>query len=138
MLGFCVFEEREMAGVHGNPTFTELQEGSILENSEGIDRFLLALNLNERLWSIQPDMRISWFEDNHPIKWDRISTQYYFPKSTFNEKPNLKDFYEAAKLTSKIDRIYAGNDETKSFPAIRTAFDTLRYGLLTFRDSIRF
>lgn len=117
--------------------FPQIQEDGTKDNSEKIDRFLLAMNIRERLWSFRPDVRLNWFEKKDPINWRSISFLRYFPLSTFKGKVGLRDFCLAASLTIKLDKIYAESDDERS-PAIKTAFDALRLGSYAFDTSMRF
>lgn len=113
------------------------EEGTQI-NAERIDRFLLALNLIERLWTFRPDVRLSWYEQDYPVKQKLVSYRHHYPVSTFDGRPALADLQEAAKLISKIDTIYSTNDRDSSYPGIRIAFDALRSGTYGIHTSIRY
>lgn len=106
---------------------------------EKIDRFLLALNMTERLWSFRPDIRLTWFENDFPLSWQNITIRHYHPLSLFEKKPTLEDFHAAARLTGKIDDVYSDADkEGEDYPALRTAFSAIRLGTYAFDTSMRF
>jgi hypothetical protein len=108
------------------------------ENGERIDRFLLALNLIERLWTFRPDIRLSWYENNYPVNQRLVSYRHHYPLSTFDGTPDLSEFRGAAKLTSVIDEIYSASDLRDSYPAVRIALDALRSGMFAIHTSIRY
>lgn len=106
---------------------------------EKIDRFLIALNIMEKLWSFRPDVRLSWFKKDLPLSWQNISIRHYHPLSLFEKKPPLKDFQVAAQLTEKIDAVYSGaNRDGEDYPALRTAFSAVKLGMYAFNASMRF
>lgn len=95
--------------------------------NERLDRFLLALNLNGKLWSFRPDVRMSWVERDEPSNRQFFRVRHHSPISTFDPEPTVKDFLEAATLTVKIDTIYETSEA--KYPGIKTAFAALRLGL---------
>lgn len=106
--------------------------------SEKIDRFLLALNVNERLWSFRPDVKLSWFEKDYPLSWQNISIRHYSPLSTFEGRPTVADFRDAALLTTRIDEVSSQSaDQEEIYPAIRTAFSAIKLGMYAFSTSMR-
>jgi hypothetical protein len=100
--------------------------------NERIDRFLLALNVNERLWTFQPDVRLSWIQNGSRAQ---LTNREYWPRSVSVTAPTLKDFSAAAKLAATIDHVYSGKE---AFAAVRVAFDALRLGSYSFNTSTRF
>jgi hypothetical protein len=105
---------------------------------EKIDRFLLALNINERLWSFRPHIRLSWFEKDVPLSRQNVRVRQYFPLSTFEGKLNLEDFRQAAGLTTTIDEVYSDIDEEREkYPALKTAFSSIKLGMYAFNTSMR-
>jgi len=104
---------------------------------ETFERFLLAMNLHQKLWSFRPYVRFSWFEDKDPENWRRVSYGNSNPLSTFEGTIDIQDFRRAGHLTAKIDEIYAERSD-KAFPALKTAFSALRLGSLAFNTSMRF
>jgi len=103
--------------------------------NEKIDRFVLALNMNEKLWNFRRDIRFSWLQDRSRAQ---ITDRHYWPRSTVIDRPGFKDFSEAAKLTGAIDRVYSTSEAQSYYPAVRTAFDALRLGSYAFNTSMRF
>lgn len=116
-------------------TATETGAG---ENSEKLDRFLLAVNINERLWLLRPHLFLSWNEEAGSIAIKTISKRDFYPFPTSRVNPTYEDFHEAARLTAQIDQIYEENKNRGSYPAFKIAFDSLRLSVLTFSGAIRF
>jgi hypothetical protein len=81
---------------------------------EKIDRFLLALNINEKLWSFRPDIRLGWFEKDLPLSRQNIRVRHHSPISTSDDNLILQDFRRAARLTAKMDEVYSDFDEKKT------------------------
>ena len=69
-------------------------------SNDRIDRFLLALNVNERLWTFRRDVRFSWLDDNSR---GQLSNRHFWPLSTVEDSPTMEDFSRAAKLSVTID-----------------------------------
>jgi Apea-like HEPN len=104
--------------------------------NERLDRFLLALNLNGKLWSFRPDVRMSWVEGDQPSNRQFFRVRHHSPISTFDPEPTVRDFLEAAILTVKIDAIYETSEG--KYPGIKTAFAALRLGAYAFNTAMRF
>jgi len=117
----------------------DIRDKGINECGEKIDRFLLALNVNEKLWSFRPDVRLSWLDNDYPSSWQNIAIRHYSPIATFEGGLTSDDFRDASKLTTKMDEVYsAGGDEAEAYPAIRTALNAIRLGAYAFNTSMRF
>ena len=124
-------------GLTGN--VDELQSKAIQDAGERIDRFLRALDINEKLWSFRPHIRFSWFENDTPKSWTSVTIRHYWPVTTFNDPVTLVDFEAAAVLTCKIDEVYSETGQQREiYPAVRTAFDALRLEAYAFNVSMRF
>lgn len=105
---------------------------------EKIDRFLLALNINERLWSFHPDIRLGWFDKDLPLSRQNIRVRQHSPISTSEANLVLRDFSRAARLTAKIDEVYSEFDRKKGdYPALRTTFSAVKLGMYAFNTSMR-
>lgn len=105
---------------------------------EKIDRLLLALNINEKLWSFRPDIRLGWFEKDLPLSRQNIRVRQHSPISTSEDNLILRDFRRAARLTGKIDEVYSEFDGKKEgYPALRTAFSAIKLGMYAFNTSMR-
>lgn len=122
----------------GNKTLTEVLHKLSENNAERVDRFLLALNLIERLLTIQPDIRLSWFEDGYPVIQRLVTIRHQYPISTFNGTPSLPEFSRAAELISVIDKVYSESDRRNSYPGVRIALDALKTGMFAFNTSMRY
>jgi len=107
------------------------------ELKERIERFILAMNLNGRLWSFQPYVRYTWEENENPENWRFIAAGSSDLISTYKGSISVEDFLTASRLTTKIDFIYSHANE-KEFPAVKTAFRSLRLGCIERNTSIRF
>lgn len=110
---------------------------AIANSNEKIDRFLLALNINERLCKFDSDVRFSWFQDG---TLGHVTKRQVWPRSTIESNPQSEDFVEAARLTEVIDMVYPENDNDQShhYPSVRTAFDALRLGSGAYNVSMHF
>jgi len=109
-------------------------ETAVTRSNEKIDRLLLALNVNEKLWNFSRDIRFSWLQDESR---GQITIRHDPPRSTVEDNPEFENFSEAAELTVTIDAVYSGEPESRYAP-VRTAFDALRLGLYAFNVSMRF
>ena len=116
----------------------QLSDEGAKDNSEKLDKLLLAININERIWALEPHMLLSWHEDNGSSIIKTISKRDSHPIPSSSVTPKLEDFEEAAQLTVKINTIYEENESSNSYPALRIAFDSLRLGVLGFSTRIRF
>jgi hypothetical protein len=105
--------------------------------NERLDRFLLALNLNGKLWTFRPDIRFGWVKHDAPRNRQYFTVRHASPISTFDDKPSFSDLQSAGRLIPKIEKIYDATSET-AYPAIRTAFAALRLGFYAFNTSVRF
>jgi hypothetical protein len=116
---------------------SDLVPNDVVEKcNERLDRFLLSLNLNGKLWSFRPDIRMSWVEQDEPKNREFFRIRHASPISTFENKPALEDFRAAANLTRRIDEIYESGD--KNYPALKTAFDAVRLSAYAFNTAMRF
>lgn len=61
----------------------EIRSNGYSDCGEKIDRLLLALNINEKLWSFRPDVRLSWFDSDYPLSSQNIHVRHHSPISTF-------------------------------------------------------
>jgi hypothetical protein len=117
----------------------EVRTKGCADCGEKIDRILLAFNINEKLWSFRPDVRLSWFDKDCPLSSQNIIVKHHSPISTFEGGLTVRDFRDAAQLTTKIDNVYSAIDDgAEGYPAIRTAFDAIRLGAYAFNTSMRF
>jgi len=122
----------------GNKTLTQVLNELYLKNADRVDRLLLALNLIGKLWTFQPDIRLTWYENNYPVKQRLITYRHHYPISTFQGKPILSDLRKASDLTFIIDRVYSSSDQNNSYPGVRIALDALRTGMFASNTSIRY
>jgi hypothetical protein len=107
-------------------------ETAIEQSNIKLDRFFLALNLNEKMWTFRSDMRFSWLEDR---SYRHVNNRLHWPYSTFEDRPTFEDLTDAAKLTTTIEAAYS--DESR-YRAVITALDALQLGSYQFNASIRF
>lgn len=104
------------------------------KSNKKIDRFLLALNVNGKLWNFRSNLRFSWLQDGTQAQ---VVRRDYWARSTVDDRPTLADFSRAAELTVTIDAVYSG-EQQGYYPAARTAFDALGLGSYNFNTSMRF
>jgi hypothetical protein len=109
-------------------------QAAVARSNKKVDRFLLALNVNEKLWNFRSDMRFSWLKDG---TYAQVVKRDYWLRSIVDDGLKLTDLSKAAELTVTIDVVCSGEPQG-SYPAVRTAFDALNLGLYNFNTSMRF